>query len=510
MAKEQGTTGLLAFNGILNEEFLRELRGKEGYKRFDEMRRNSPIIGAMLYYHEQAIRKVSWNFTGGEMDGDPRIDFLNDCREYMSQSWNDFISEALTFLAFGYSLFYVNRRRDKETNLWMWDSFSPRKQSTVFKWLLNYPGSELYDANKRNGEILGFVQQAPPAYSLDTIMMDKVIHFRTRVESNNPEGISLLRNAWIPYYYAKNIQAFEAIGFERDANGMPVITLPQAASVDEADSGSDAYKAATIVRNIRNDEQAGVVLPFGYTLNLLSGAGKSFADMGRAIERYESRMLMAMLSQFIMLGQNGVGSLALSQDATSIAEMIVNATADIIAETFTKQEIPRILALNGWEADDICLEHTPAGDTDIALYADFLQKVKDLVSWGADDEVWLRQMAGMPERSTEDIQADMDAAKEMAQTIGGKTITPAIPPQQPSKQAAQNSENQQPEESPMDTPSAAEMNRATLYGIGDPLDKRKRIKAEKQMQAVVQSVQDKQKKRILAWAKAMKANNLNV
>lgn len=496
MAKEQGTTGLLAFNGILNEEFLRELRGKEGYKRFDEMRRNSPIIGAMLYYHEQAIRKVSWNFSGGEVDGDPRIDFLNDCREYMSQSWNDFISEALTFLTFGYSLFYVNRRRDKETNLWMWDSFSPRKQSTVFKWLLNYPGTEYYDANKRNGEILGFVQQAPPAYTLDTIMIDKVIHFRTRVESNNPEGISLLRNAWIPYYYAKNIQAYEAIGFERDANGMPVITLPQAASVDEADSGSDAYKAATIVRNIRNDEQAGVVLPFGYTLNLLSGAGKSFADMGRAIERYESRMLMAMLSQFIMLGQNSVGSLALSQDATNIAEMVVNATADIIAETFTKQEIPRILALNGWEADDICLEHTPAGDTDLTMFSNFLQAIGDKITWTADDEQFIRQMAGLPERDTEDIQMDMDAKKEMAQTIGGKTIMPTMPKEKPSDPTKQET---------ADTETEAEADYSvSLFGIGDPLDKRARTRAENQWRAAMETFLEKQRKRVLKAARQMK------
>ena len=64
MAKgEKGTTGLIVYSGVVQEEFLKELRGKQGYARFNEMRLNSPIIGARLYYHEQAIRKVSCNFV---------------------------------------------------------------------------------------------------------------------------------------------------------------------------------------------------------------------------------------------------------------------------------------------------------------------------------------------------------------------------------------------------------------------------------------------------------------
>lgn len=495
--KEQGTTGLFVFSGIIQEEFLKELRGREGYKRYDEARRNSPVIGAMLYYHEMAIRGVSWNFTN-KYDAkakDERIDFLNASREKMAQSWNDFISEVLTFIPFGYSLFWTNYRRDKLTNNIMWDTFSPRKQNTVFQWLLNYPGTPQYDPNKRNGEILGFIQQAPPTYKTETLLSERLIHFRTRVEANNPEGISLLRNAWVPYYYTKNLQSVEAIGFERDLAGLPHIGLPQAANVNADDPNSDFNRAAETVRNMRNDEQGGVVTPFGYTVTLLASSGKGFADIGKAIERYESRTLMAMLSQFIMLGQNGVGSLALSKDSTSMAEMIVNTTADIVADTFTKQEIPRILAMNGWDSDGICLEHSPAGDSDLTLFADFLQKVGDKLTWDASDEVWLRQWAGLPEKSEQDIQGAMDEAAAKAEEAKQQFL----------QRAKETQGNQPVGVKTKDDKPMPDMNKLTFFAAdGKPADERKRRQIEKQWNTAMADFLVKQKRRVMKGAREMK------
>lgn len=498
--KEQGTPGLLIFSGVVQEEFLKELRGREGYKRYDEMRRNSPIVGAMLYYHEMSIRKVSWNFSNkSSSEPDERVDFLNESRESMTQSWNEFISECLSFIAFGFSIFWTNYRRDKATAKLMWDSFSPRKQNTVYQWLINYPSQQMYDPNKRMGEINGFIQQAPPTYTRETLPSNRLVHFRTRVEANNPEGISLLRNAWVPYYYAKNLMSVEAIGFERDLNGMLVIHMPAGANVNESDANSDYSKAAEVGRNVRNDEQGSLIEPDGWEYKLLSAAGKGFADIGRTIERYESRMLMAMLSQFIMLGQNGVGSLALSKDTTSIAEMIVNATADIIAETFTKQEIPRILKLNGWSAEDIVLEHSPAGDSDISMFADFLQKVGDKLTWDASDEVWLRQMAGMPEKTEDDITMAMEEAHERAEEAR-RAFTQRVQQQKQGK-PADDAEQEGEDEMPMNEGVGMDV---TRFEVGVPMDIRRRRRLEKQGKEILMSFLEKQKRRVLSGVRKMK------
>lgn len=489
MAKnEKGYTGLIEFSGVIQEDFLREMRGKEAYKRYDEMHRNSPIVGAMLYYHEMAVRRVSWNFANraNRKASDERIDFLNYARENMTQSWTDAVSEWLSFLWAGFALSYPLYKRDERNRL-IWDVFSPRKQNTVYQWLINTPGGKDYDPKKPNGAILGFTQQAPPRYDLVTILTTDIIHFRARPEINNPEGISLLRNAWIPYYYCKNLQAVEAIGYERDLNGLPVVKMPQGATTDENDTNSDANRAAEMVRNIRNDEQGGLVLPFGWDAVLLSGAGKGFADIGRTVERYESRIFMAMLSQFIMLGQGDTGSYSLSQDQTDIAEMIVNTTADIIGETFTKQEIPRLLRLNGYDPADIVLEHSPAGETDVTAFADFLQKVGDKLTWTPRDEVMLRQMAQMPELDESEIaaaQAEKEMQKETARQafakIGGAN------------------------QSQQDTPTT-EDNAVTLFA-GKPIDEYKRRKAEREWNEAMTKIFAMQKRRLMAYAKEVKSN----
>ena len=489
MAKgELGYTGLTVFAGQVQDEFLRELRGKEGFKRYDEMRRNSAPIAAMLYYHEMAVRKVSWNFVS-DIEGDPRIDFLNEARAAMSQSWNDVISEWLSFIWAGYSISYPLYKRDASNRL-IWDAFSPRKQSTVFQWQMNYPGVEGYDPNRRNGEILGFIQQGPPTYQSVTIPADKFILFRTRVENGNPEGISLLRSAWVPYYYMKNLMAIEAIGYERDANGMLVIHTPSGANMNADDPNSDYNKAAEVGRNVRADEQGALIEPDGWEFKLLSGAGKSFAQMSEAIARYSKWCTMAMLSQFMTLGQDGVGSYSLSSDMTDIAEMVVDATADIIAETFTKQELPRILSMNGFDPEGVRMEHSPAGDTNISIFADFLQKAGDKLTWDAGDEVWLRQMAGLPEKTLEQLEE----AREIQDAR-------SLAAQQAFMQRAGQTRQEVEQDDPEDT---VEENRATIYGIGSAPDERLRRKMEKAIEQQAAAFLDKQRKRVLKAARQMK------
>lgn len=482
---EIGSTGLVEFSGIIADDFLRELRGKEGYKKYDEMRRNSSIIAAMLLANEQALRKVSWEFTADD-ENDPRLELLNDARDNMTLSWNDHIIEALTMLPFGFSVFECVYERD-ERNRWLWRKFAPRGQDTIYQWKFDDTGG-----------VAGITQMAAPRYENIFIPIDKLLIYRTRVERGNPEGRSILRAAWIPYYYAKHLQQIEAIGVERDLAGLPVITLPQGADVSETDN-SDLGKAQTVVRNIRNDEQAGLTLPFGWVFELASTGGSRAFDTDKIIKRYESRMLMSALAQFLMLGQEQVGSLALSKDQTDFFTMSVNAIADIIAETFTKYAIPRLLKLNGYDTEGVWLEHTPAGDTDVTLLADMLQKIGGLVTWDAGDELWLRQTIGLPERDVETLQAERDAqaaakaeaARAFAQKVGGG--------EDKGKPAARLPQRGQEKEADAEK----DENTISVYAA-DPPDKKKRARFEREWDKAMQTFFEQQKRRVLREARKMK------
>lgn len=395
---ESGKTGLSEFNGIITEDFYRELRGQEGYKRYDEMRLNSPVVGGLLLAVEQSIRRVRWQFVSNAGENDPRLVLLNDALAAMSHSMNDHVTEALTMLPFGFSLFEIVYQRVGGALLWR--KFAIRGQNTIYRWLLD-----------DNGGLAGVVQQSQANYRPITIPIERLILYRTRVEKGNPEGRSILRTAWTSYYYCKHIQQIEATGIERDLAGLPWIKLPPGADTSGSEDGDTDYGLAMqLVRRIRNDEQAGIVTPAEWDFSLVSTGGARQFNTNEIIQRYESRILMSALAQFLILGQNSIGTQALSRDQSNFFTMSVNATADNIAETFSKYAIPRLLRLNGYDPTGVRLEHSPAGDPDLPGLADVFQKIGDKITWLPTDEVWLRQLLNLPGATPDQITSAAEQA----------------------------------------------------------------------------------------------------
>ena len=95
------------------------------------------------------------------------------------------------------------------------------------------------------------------------IPIEKALLFRTTSKLNNPKGRSCLRSAYTSWYYQKRITTIEAIGIERDLAGLPVAFVPPQLLSDNATAQESAAlnEIKKIVRNIRRDEQAGLVFP---------------------------------------------------------------------------------------------------------------------------------------------------------------------------------------------------------------------------------------------------------
>ncbi len=75
---EIGAPGLMHFGGLIQSDFLRELRGLEGYKRYREMQLNSPIVGGLVLAIRQPVLAMAWTFSSLQGDTDPRLKILND------------------------------------------------------------------------------------------------------------------------------------------------------------------------------------------------------------------------------------------------------------------------------------------------------------------------------------------------------------------------------------------------------------------------------------------------
>jgi len=85
--------------------------------------------------------------------------------------------------------------------------------------------------------------------------------FNTDSRRGNSEGRSILANAYTSYYYASKIKPIEAIGIERDLNGLPMLRVP-IAIITDPNNAAIYQTCKDLVVNVRRDEQEGLLIPY--------------------------------------------------------------------------------------------------------------------------------------------------------------------------------------------------------------------------------------------------------
>jgi len=353
--KNLGTSGLDRQGGRIYEEPLAALSGFRWRKVVREMSEQDAIIGAILFAVEMMLRQVEWTvepFSDAETispDDQERADFVDDCLYDMSNTWDDTLAEILTMLPWGFAPLEVTMKRRADRRIG-WAGWGIRAQDTVDEWAWD---------DKDN--LIGLWQLAPPAYARVFIPLDKCLLFRTTSRKDSPEGRSILRSAYRSWYMKKNIENIEGVGIERDLAGLPVAYVPPniLSSNATADETAMLSSIKDIVTNIRRDEQEGVVWPLAFDehgnklfdLALLSTGGTRAFDTDKIISRYDQRIAMTVLADFILLGHEKVGSFSLSSDKTNLFGTALAAWLDSIAETVNRFAIPKLMKLNGWPID---------------------------------------------------------------------------------------------------------------------------------------------------------------
>jgi hypothetical protein len=355
---EYGQSGLNHSGGLVREEFLPELKGRLGIKTYKEMRDNDPIVGAILFAVEMLIRQANWTLSPFEEDnaGDQEVaDFVDSCREDMSSTWQDVLTEILTMLPFGWAYLEIVYKKREGYNAVPgkksafsdgkigWRKMPLRPQDTLDKWEFD-----------ENGGIRGMWQRKSGG-EITFIPIDKSLLFRTLTAKNNPEGRSILRNSYRPWYFKKRIEEIEGVGIERDLAGLPVLQPPENQDIWNANDPQMTQlrtEAETVIRNVRRDEQEGVLLPFGWELTLLSTGGRRNFDTSQIIDRYNNNMAMSVLADFIVLGHNNrYGSFALAGSKTHMFGMAIGGWLEAIQAVFNRYAIPRLLAINGLDPE---------------------------------------------------------------------------------------------------------------------------------------------------------------
>jgi phage gp29-like protein len=433
---EIGSTGLRRTGGTVYEEFLVSLRGRRGAKVYREMSENDPVIGSILYAIEKIILRLEWTIkpaSNNDEDADS-AEFIEQCLYDMSDSWDSTLSSILSMLVYGYSFHEIvykirggaatddpTKRSNFDDGKIGWRKWPIRAQETHNNWLFD-----------EDGGIQGFEQVDPYGAGIHKIPIDKALLFRTTAHKNNPEGKSLLRTSYRPWYFKRRIEEMEAIGIERDLAGLPIAYLPPEylSSTATADQQAVRDSIVSIVQNVKRNEQEGIVFPLVFddrgnkmfSLELLSSGGSRQFDTDKVISRYDQRIAMSVLSDFILLGHERVGSFALGSSKIDLWTMAVEAICKSIAEVINYHAIPRLLKLNGMKLGTTPeLTYSDVSHVDLSEISDYVAKLTTAGIIKPDDDLeeYLRGLGGLPvsmkddndflSEDEEELEADRDS-----------------------------------------------------------------------------------------------------
>jgi hypothetical protein len=330
---EIGTSSASPFTSQFRKEYNRDLRGIEGLRHYDQMRRSDGTVRSTLRLVKTPVLAARWFIEPYLKEGkeEPRkvdktaADFVYSALfEEMSISWSQVLIEALLMADFGYYMFekvWENRVVDGKFRTVL-KKLAPRHPMDVKDWK--------FDANGGPAGVWMYGDTGLPQDDY-FIPISKLLIFTFDRECGNIEGISVLRSAYKHWYYKEQLYKIDAIQKERHGIGVPIIKLPVGFSK------KDMAVAQQLGRNLRTNERAHVVLPPLWDIVFAKLEGH-VVDAIKSIDHHNREIEKNILGSFIEGG---------AKDEDQV--MFLKATrfiADIVCEVFNLYVIPQLIDFN--------------------------------------------------------------------------------------------------------------------------------------------------------------------
>lgn len=353
--KPRGVPGVEFSSGYITEEFIRDLRWPRAGKIYQEMSSNDPVVGGCIYAIETMVRKVVWKVDENGA-GQEAAEFLESCMfDMQEQSWDDFISEVLSELIYGFSvheIVYKVRRGPMERDLKFrsqytdgkigWQELPRVAQSTLKEWKFD-----------KNGRPEAFIQDTSGLAGGDRGDVEIPLYgnllFKTKSDKNNPEGFSLLRRSYRPWYFKKYLEEIEGIGVERSLAGIPVMQPKEGVPLFDPENEEMVELldwAQSVVSGLRQDKTHGLVIPEGWDLHLLKGENASNLKVDETIRRYDNRIAVSMLADLLLLGGDRTGSFAMAETKYEMFLSSLETIVKSICNSLNTQAVPKLFAVN--------------------------------------------------------------------------------------------------------------------------------------------------------------------
>ena len=399
-----GSTGTEVYGGYFEEEYLDALRNNERADIFDKMRRSDPQVMMCLSAVKNPIKSSTPEIHAAGND----FVYKNDARliekilfESMATPFSRFLSEALTMIEFGFSMFEVTHKNfinqpiyDADGNKIL-DSYtgikniSFRSPKTIEQWNLD----------KHTGELLSVEQLAYGDLGRQvTIPAKYLLLFTLNREGSNYEGISALRPCYGNWWRKNNFNKINAIGIEKFAVPTPIATIPQGRQ-----ASTQYTKLITALEKYTTHQSNYLIKPEGFDIDLKTNTYDP-SKVETSIENEDKRMVKAFLANFLELGMSGSGAYALSNDLSDFFLTGLEFMAEEIADQINKNLIPQLIKMNFGPRDKYpTLKFSGISDKAGKELADILSVLTNAQILTPDDnlEKHLRKRLGVTEMSDE-------------------------------------------------------------------------------------------------------------
>lgn len=294
--KELGRSGTYVSSYEIQDDYLAQLNGKEAQDLFHKMLLSDSQIRKVVHAVSNPIRSAKWSIEPASDDTkDLEVAALIEQILFkdMPNGWTGKLDEILTFPWKGFSVFEVVHKNRFDpaigpyTGLW---NLAFRDQRTIEEWRFDGAGVLTEIRQKQDGDI-----------PVDVYLKSENLLFFFNEQKGNDIGFPFCRMLYGNYKRKLLYKELQAIGIERGAIGVPILTLPKGVDTESEEYGSaadqlDAYTQA---------ESANFILPDGYTLEVNQTNTFDPEKVQKAIKAENEEIAGSIVGMFLEMGIGG-------------------------------------------------------------------------------------------------------------------------------------------------------------------------------------------------------------
>ena len=306
----KGVSGTKIASGVIFEDHIDNLNGKEGAEIYDEMRRSDDTCGAIYKAFINPVISANIDFEPG-IAGDKESEEMAEFSRWawfknMSRAFKDYLWEFLSIIVYGKYVanpHTVVKEHPDRGPQWIYQDMGWISPKTIEKWILD----------KNNQGVLKAIEQisTPGDENFNGPIDAKSLTIAAiNREGNNFDGVSIFRQAYGNYYEKKLYRKIRMAAVSRSGLGFPIVFYPP-----EWKEGTDQYTALiNMAKNITSHKNGYMILPEGVRIEWGEIPAK-LDEIDKTIKSLNLGMTQSTLTDFIMLGPDG-GAYALAKDKT--------------------------------------------------------------------------------------------------------------------------------------------------------------------------------------------------